>query len=103
MSNLKSILKRTEFLREEVANYDEFEKYVNLLDDDISYLKSCIINGTTWDKLYDLLHSCNIGINLRNKVSNTELKDKIKDFRNNIIKKEIENAKKEVYENQIKL
>jgi len=96
--NLNSVLKRTEILREEVAEYDEFAKHVELLDDDISFLKACIINGITWDKLYDILHTGTFAANLRNKVSNTELKDKIKDFRNNIIKKEIENAKKEVYE-----
>lgn len=103
ISNLNSVLKRTEMLRNEVSNYDELAKHVELLDDDISYLKACIINGTTWDKLYDILHNGTIGVNLRNKVSNIELKDKIKDFRNNIIKKELENAKKEVYEKSIQI
>ena len=96
--NLKSVLRRIESLREEVSEYDEFAKHVMLLDEDITLLNSCILNGTTWDKLYELLHTQNIGNNLRNKVSNTELKDKIKDFRNDILKKELENAKKEVYE-----
>ena len=95
---LNSLLKRIEILREEAAEDEQFVKHVELLDEDINYVKACIVNGTTWDKLYELLYANNIGMNLRNKVQNTDLKEKIKDFRNNILKKEIENAKKQIYE-----
>ena len=96
--NLNSVLKRIEILRDEVANYDDFKKHIELLDDDINLLKSIVNNVDTWDKLHELLHTKNIAQNLRVKVSNEDLKEKIKEFRNNILKKELEDAKRKIYE-----
>lgn len=98
MENFQSLLKRVEQLQEEVRQEPDFKKHVELLEEDQLFLKSCLLNGTTWDTLYEILHQHVMAQNLRNKVANIALKDKIKDFRNTVFKKEWENAKKQIYE-----
>lgn len=97
ISSFKIIISKEEILRKEVEKEEGFEKFISLIDDDISYLKRCTLNSNTFDRLYELLNFEKIGDNLRNKVENTELKDKIKDFRTNILKKEINNSIKSIY------
>ena len=97
ISSFKIIISKEEILRKEVEKEEGFEKFALLIDDDISYLKRCTLNSNTFDRLYELLNFEKIGDNLRNKVENTELKDKIKDFRTNILKKEINNSIKSIY------
>lgn len=86
-------------LYNEVSNYDGFERYLELLDSDMSYIKRCIYNVKNWDSLYELLNFENLKDNLRVKVENQDIKDKIKNFRNEILKKKIDEIKKRIYGN----
>ena len=103
IDDIKSVIARCEILREEVVQDDEFKKHVMLIDEDINFLKSCVINGTTWDKLHDLVKDYVMPQNLRNKVANEKLKEKIKDFRNDIVKAQIKSIKNQIYEKSEKI
>lgn len=98
IDNLNVLLKRTNEFREQLAKNEEFVAHVELLDDDINVLERCINNyGNSWDKLFNILKFENLKENTRKKVSNIELRDKIKDFRNTILKKGFEEVKKNIY------
>ena len=100
IDNLVILSKRTKELREEVAQNEEFAAHVEILDSDINILDRCINNyNGSWDKLYELLRYEDLKDNTRKKVVNTELKDKIKDYRNLVLKKGIEDIKKSIYAN----
>lgn len=87
-SSLNILLKQTENLREEVRQNEEFLKHVELLDDDINLINRCILNINSWDKLYETLNSQELKKNIiSRKITNIELKDKIKDFRTKILKR----------------
>lgn len=98
IENLTILSKRTKELREEVALNEEFVAHVEILDNDINILDRCINNyDNSWDKLYELLRYDEMKDNTRKKVVNIELKDKIKDFRNTVLKKGFEDIKKSIY------
>lgn len=97
-SSLNILLKQTENLREEVRQNEEFLKHVELLDDDINLINRCILNINSWDKLYETLNSQELKKNIiSRKITNIELKDKIKDFRTKILKKVVDDIKKSIY------
>ncbi len=90
IDNLRVLSIRTKELREEISTNEEFIAHIELLDSDINILDRCINNNeNSWDKLYELLRMEQIKDNTRKKVSNVDLKDKIKDFRNLVLKKRI--------------
>lgn len=98
IDNLTIISKRTKELREEISGNDEFVAHTELLDSDINILDRCINSyDNSWDKLYELLRIESIKDNTRKKVSNIELKDKIKDYRNLVLKKGYEDIKRNIY------
>lgn len=99
VGNLNILLKRTENLREEIAGNDEFVRHVELLDDDILILKKCLNESNKWDTFQNELANSVFKKNLLVKVSNVELKDKIKDYRNNVLKKEFDKISGSMYEN----
>ncbi len=99
VGNLNILLKRTENLREEIAGNDEFVRHVELLDDDILILKKCLNESNKWDTFQNELANSVFKKNLLVKVSNVELKDKIKDYRNNVLKKEFDKISDSMYEN----
>ena len=99
IGNLNILLKRTENLREEIAGNDEFVRHVELLDDDILILKKCLNESNKWDTFQNELANSVFKKNLLVKVSNVELKDKIKDYRNNVLKKEFDKISGSMYEN----
>ena len=92
-----AILKYDEYLNK-IVGIDEWDKCASLLNEDISILKNCLnIENNSWDRLYENLSLVvfprfNIG-----KVSDEELKNEIKTFRDKEVKPVIEKAKKEIY------
>ena len=93
------LLKRTKKLREKLEGIDEFKRHVELLDEDINILDRCIKNGkNSWDTLYELLHTSNFSKNLTVKVSDTLLKDEIRDYRANVLKKTFTLLQDRIYE-----
>ena len=77
---------------------DEFKKHIELIDEDIFYLK-LILNQkeTSWDKLYEVMQSIGLGQMPRTKVEDNQLKEEMSNLRKEVIKKEIDNAKKIIY------
>ncbi len=98
VSNLNVLLVRTQKLRDEVSGNSEFVRHIELLDEDILTLKRCINESHSWDSLYNVLNTSAFGKNLLVKVSNTALKDKIKDYRANVLKKSFANIQNSIYE-----
>ncbi len=93
------LLKRSKKLREKLEGIDEFKRHVELLDEDINILDRCIKNGkNSWDMLYELLHTSNFSKNLTVKVSDTLLKDEIRDYRANVLKKTFTLLQDRIYE-----
>ncbi len=97
LEDLNILYSQIEILYEKVRRECDFEKFLELIDEDISYVRRCIVNTNNWDSLYELLNFETLRDNLRNKVANTELKDEIKDFRNGILKKKISEISKRIY------
>ena len=80
-----------------IRGKEDFEKIVDVLNSDITYLKSIVSAASTWDKLYDMLIDLSFSRMPTYKGVETELKDDIVDFRNKILKKQIEELKRKVY------
>lgn len=98
IDQLKVLVSRTKLLRQEVEQNEGFETHLEILDADIQILERCILcHENSWDKLYENLRMETMKDNTRKKVANTELKDKIKDYRNFILKKAVEDAKRNIY------
>lgn len=96
--NLNILLKQTEKLRTELEEYDDFIKHVELIDDDINLINRCILKVNLWDDLFDTLKNSDLKSNIiSRKISNVELKDKVKYFRNKILKKTFDDIKKSIY------
>ncbi|MDD3303829.1 MAG: helicase-exonuclease AddAB subunit AddA [Clostridia bacterium] len=97
-SNLKILVKQIEDMKNLLEQKDEFTKHVELLEDDLNYVNRCIYSAHSWDQLYETLFSHELGSNIvSRKITDVVLKDKIKDFRNKIPKKTIEDSKKSIY------
>lgn len=96
-ASLQVLLARTEEMADEIRGYEEFLPHLQLLEEDAEFIKNCLQQGEKWDDMYHLLLHWDMKNNLRNKVVNVALKDKIKDFRAGILKKTIVLLKKNVY------
>ena len=99
ISNISLALNKAESFRIKLEEKsDEFQKHIMLLDEDIFALKQIVnLKDSKWDKLYEILKSINLGQMPRNKVEDNDLKEEFSNLRKDVIKKEIESAKKMIY------
>ncbi len=96
IDNINLLIEYTKNIQNTLVGLDDFVKFYELLDKDIFELQK-ILNINLWDKLFDSLKSINFARAPVFKGTNTELKDKIVNFRNKILKKEIEKISKKIY------
>lgn len=98
ISSLTLLLDKGNQVLEKIRGIEEFEKIADVIDTDLSYIKSILNESTTWDKLYDMLSKFSSLRMPSYKGDNDELKEEVTNFRNKILKKQIELLKKQVYE-----
>ncbi len=99
INKIDVLIKREESLVEDIRENEDFEKYVEVLEDDIYILKQCInVNEKSWDKLYENLRELNFKNAPRYNGDNIELKDKLSSYRNKVLKEEIRKLKLSIYE-----
>ena len=77
---------------------EDFVKIYEILDSEITYIKSILDNADSWDKLYTMLNNFSFSRMSAYKGEDIDLKEDVLYFRNKILKKEIEDLKKQVYE-----
>lgn len=77
---------------------EDFVKIYEILDSEVTYIKSILDNADSWDKLYTMLNNFSFSRMSAYKGEDIDLKEDVLYFRNKILKKEIEDLKKQVYE-----
>lgn len=103
ISSLKLLLEEGENKLKLIQSRDDFIKIYETLDQEIHYIKSIINEANSWDKLYVMLQNFSFGRMSAYKGENIDLKEEIVYFRNKILKKEIDELKKQVYEKSINI
>lgn len=98
ISSLDLLLDKGNQVLDKVRGVEEFKKIANVIDTDLSYIKSILNESITWDKLYEMLSKFSFLRMPSYKGTNEELKEEVTNFRNKILKKQIELLKKQVYE-----
>lgn len=92
-----AIIKYDEYLNR-INGIDEWDKCAVILNEDVNILKSCVnIDENSWDKLYERLLVAELPRFSIGKVSDEELKDEIKNFRDKEVKPVILKARKQIY------
>ena len=99
IDKLNVLIKREEGLIALIKGNEDFNKYIDVLEDDIDKLKLCIFNNKkSWDSLYFSLQNIEFKKAPTYKGDNIKLKDMISSFRTNVLKKEIKKLQKSIYE-----
>lgn len=102
VAQINIILQKYIDLREEIAVYEEFEKFTILIDKEIEMLKKCVNDKLkTWDNLFEKLREVKFDRAPQYKGNNVVLKEKVASFRTKIAKKNIEILKDNIYEKSI--
>lgn len=98
IDDLKLCILKCEEIENKIQSREDFIKHFELIEDDLNQIKRCIIQeDNTWDKLYNNINSITFSSFPRNKVSDVELKDEIKEIRDKEVKAVIEKCKKKIY------
>ena len=98
LEELKLCILKCEEIENKIMSQEEFVKHFELIDEDLSQIKKCVIQeDNSWDKLYENINNIVFSAFPRNKVSNVELKDEIKEIRDKEVKAIVEKCKKKIY------
>ncbi len=98
VSEIELIISKYDMWIDRLTLNEEFEKCIAILDTDKMMLKQCInISSPSWDKLYENLSTITFKTFSIGKVSNTELKEEVANFRNEEVKKVIAKLVKNIY------
>ncbi len=98
VEELKLAILKCEEIEEKILSNEEFNKHYLLIEEDLTQIKRCVLEeNNSWDMLYENINSIHFGQFPRNKVSNIELKDAIKDIRDKEVKSVVEKCKKKIY------
>ncbi len=99
IEELKIIVIKAEQIVNKIRGYEDFIKYVEMLQEDISVIKLAILNSkNSWDKLYDSLNNISFLRAPAYKGDNLNLKALVSNFRTDVLKKGVEKCKKSVYQ-----
>lgn len=104
VKNLQILTKKTEEIIEEIRENEDFSKFVLMFEEDEKNIKNCILNShNNWDSLKENLSLVNFKRSPIYKGDNKVLKEKITSFRTNVLKKNIEKFKKNLYASTSKI
>jgi len=102
ISDLSVISEKTKRMIEEISGNNEFVKYVEMLDIDLENINRCIkCSNNSWDLLFENINMIEYSRLPSTKVSNDILKEKLKNFRQTVIKDEVSKMKNNIYANSI--
>lgn len=94
------LVKKSNEMIEKINGYEDFVKYVEMLQEDASLLKLCLLSGEkNWDKLYNAINNIVFSRAPAYKGDNLKLKELVTSFRTDVIKKGVEKCKKSIYAN----
>ena len=98
IEELNFCILKYEEIENRIISQEEFNKHYLIFEEDIAQIKKCVLQeDNNWDKLYENINNIKFGTFPKNKVTNTELKDEIKEIRDKEIKPIIEKCKKKIY------
>lgn len=98
IQDIQILCYRIDSLREDIAGLEDFEKFAILLDQEREMLKRALHTHDHWNELYAVLSEMQFKNAPRYTGNNTELKEKILNFRKDILKPEIKKIKESVYD-----
>ncbi len=97
MEELNLIVLRYEDNLDKIRELEEFNKAVEILEEDKYQIKMCIDNSkVSWDRLYEEIQKISFGTFRVGTVSDEDMKKQLTSFRNGV-KKSIDNIIKKVY------
>ena len=98
VGDLNILKKRCEKFLDDIRDEEDFEKYVEVLEEDVSILDRAITKKyISWDELYNFLNSASFKNNPRYKGTNEELKSGLMYFRNRVLKDSISKMSQSIY------
>ena len=98
IGSLEILTKKTEEIINEIRDNEDFLKYTLMFEEDKKNIMNCILNSQkNWDILKENLDLISFKRAPIYKGDNIQLKERIVSFRNNVLKKEVEKFKKNVY------
>lgn len=104
IKNLELLLKKTEEITDEIRENEDFAKFVLMFEEDEKNIKNCILNSNNnWDLLKENLQLVEFKRAPIYKGDNKNLKEKVTSFRSNVLKKNIEKFKKNMYASTSKI
>ena len=99
IKTLESLIRREEEILEMIEGREDFLKHTELLEDEISSLKLCILNSSkNWDSLYLAINNFEMKKAPTYRGENKELKEMVLSFRSKVLKKSLDKLKKSIYE-----
>lgn len=96
VDNINLLIEYAKNIQNSLGGNEEFKKFYEVLDKDIFELNNLTLNNS-WDNLYEGLQKLTFVRAPIYKGENIQTKDKILNFRNKILKKEIERVSKKIY------
>lgn len=103
LNSISMLIEKEELIANELREKYDFEKQIDVLNEDISYMRSILNESNNWDRLYNMLKGFSFLRMPPYKGENIALKDEMTEFRNKILKKEIEELKQRVYEESVNI
>jgi ATP-dependent helicase/nuclease subunit A len=98
ISDLIVISEKIRKIIEEISNVEDFKKYVEVFEIDLENINRCIkCSNSSWNLLFENLNMIDYMQLPRNKVTDEDLKEKLKRFRQTVIKDEIKKIKNSIY------
>lgn len=98
ISDLTVISEKIKKTMEEIENVDDFTKISQMFDTDLENINRCIkCSNNSWDLLFENLNMIEFVRFPSNKVANEQLKEKVRKFRDTVIKDEVKKIQKNIY------
>lgn len=102
ISDMSVIAEKIKKMLEELYGSEDFEKYIEMLNIDLENINRCIkCSNNSWDLLFENLNMIEYSQLPRNKVADEILKEKLKKFRQTVVKDEVKNIKSNIYAKSI--
>jgi ATP-dependent helicase/nuclease subunit A len=98
ISDLSIIQEKIKKMVQEISGDGDFKKYIEMLNIDLENIDRCIkCSDNSWDSLFENLNMIEYERFPSNKVANDVLREKLKKFRDKVIKEEVSKIKSNIY------
>ncbi len=100
ISELSIISLKINKMIDEIKGNEDFIKHIQMLEMDLENINRCVkCSNNSWNSLFENLNMIEYAMLPRNKVADEQLKEKLKKFRQTVIKDEVKKIKSNIYAN----